>query len=86
MRLGLPSNCLRPPVPYPVQESPPPPKARPNPIHTARQWLGPRVVERPSGYFLDGVPVNLTAMMREANRMMKEQGAEQLAGNPAWVV
>jgi len=39
------------------------------------------VTERPSGYFLDGRPVNLTEIMREVNRMRATIGVEQIVSN-----
>lgn len=56
-----------------------PAPGKPNPIAVARGWLGARLVERPvSGYWLDGRPVSLTAIMREANRLIAGEGLEQI--------
>lgn len=52
---------------------------RPNPIAVARGWLGARLAERPeSGYWLDGRPVSLTAIMRETNRLIALEGLEPI--------
>lgn len=72
------------PVSYPPE--PAPPKAKVNPLAMARAFLGRRVEERASGYFLDGVPANLDTIMREFNRQMVAQGSEQITHSDRWVV
>jgi hypothetical protein len=84
-RLGLPTNH-RPMPAYAPQEASRPPKERQNPMKVAQIWLGKRLVEKPSGYFLDGVPVNLTSIMQATNRVLKAAGAEQISTHPLWVV
>lgn len=87
VRLKLPMNSRPKPASYtPAHESVPLPKVKPNPLAVAKLWLGKRLVEKPSGYWLDDRPVNLTTLMRAANELMKEQGADQLAHNPGWLV
>jgi hypothetical protein len=61
------------------------PKERPNPVAVALYTLGPRLVERPSGYFLDRVPVSLDTLMKEANRVRARKGLEQV-GVEKWRV
>jgi hypothetical protein len=84
-RLGLP-RILRGRVPIVKQPDPPPPQERPNPVAHARAWLGPRVVERNTGYFLDGCPANLDAIIRAANELLKAAGESQIEGRPQWRV
>ncbi len=85
VRLGLPTNHRpRSPVP-PKEESRPAPREKANPLAIAKTWLGKRLVEKPSGYWLDGCPANLIAIMKAANSLMKASGAEQL-GPRAWHV
>jgi hypothetical protein len=62
----------------------PAPKEKPNPLRLAGVWLGLRLRETPDGFRLDGVPVNLTAVMRETNRLLKAAGMEQIVCNEAW--
>ena len=62
------------------------PKDKPNPLVIAGLWLGHRLVEKPSGYWLDGLPVNLDTIMRETNRLLKKAGAEQIIGSDRWRV
>lgn len=63
-----------------------PPKGKANPLHTASVWLGRRLVERPSGYFLDRVPVSLDQVMRETNRVLAANGIEQVLHCDRWKV
>ncbi len=70
----------------PRQAEPPPPKVRQNPLAFAGMWLGRRLVEKPSGYFLDDVPANLEAIMKAANAAAKKAGAEQLGHSERWLV
>ena len=63
-----------------------PPGERSNPVAAAKLWLGKRLVEKPSGYWLDGVPANLTTIMRAFNRLRLASGVEQLETNPLWRV
>lgn len=62
------------------------PRTRPSPLHVAAVWLGPRLEERPSGYFLDRVPANLDAIMRATNAVLKANGAEQVLNSENWRV
>jgi hypothetical protein len=64
---------------------PPLPKSRPNPMAVASYWLGARLIEKPSGYWLDGVPVNLPKIMQETNRALVQAGVDQL-GPDGWRV
>jgi hypothetical protein len=64
----------------------PTPNEKPNPIAIAQVWLGSRLQERPSGYWLDGIPVSLKTIMRETNRLLVASGCDQIASNPVWVV
>ncbi|WP_435008014.1 hypothetical protein P12x_005281 [Tundrisphaera lichenicola] len=59
---------------------------RQNPLAFAKTWLMERFVEKPTGFWLDGVPVNLDALMQAANAVVKANGAEQLGHNPRWLV
>jgi hypothetical protein len=86
-RLGLPRNS-RPKLPQ-FRESKRellPPKEKPNPLKIASMWLDKRLVEKPSGYWLDDVPVNLDAIMQAANLLMKRAGAEQCCYSEKWRV
>jgi hypothetical protein len=67
------------------EQKPRPSRQKQNPIAVARVWLGNRLVEKPSGYWLDGVPVNLDTFMRETNLVLKANGAEQI-GPDQWRV
>jgi hypothetical protein len=61
------------------------PKQRENPLHFAQHWLGPRLEERGEhGAYLDGRPAKLDALMREANRVAREAGADMLLYKPEW--
>lgn len=61
----------------------PPPK--PSPLTFAQHWLGPRLEERGElGAYLDGRPAKLDALMREANRVASEAGADMLLYKPDW--
>lgn len=57
-----------------------------SPLVIACNILGSRLVEKPAGYFLDGNPVNLTAIMKAANQTLLKRGLEQITVNPAWVI
>jgi hypothetical protein len=81
-RLHLPQN--RPP--QVGERQPPTPKEKPNPLGIAAIWLGRRLKERPQGYFLDGVHVGLKTIMRETNRLLKDNGCEQITTHPDWIV
>jgi len=85
-RLGLPLNSRPKPTNYLPKENLSAAKPKPNPLQVAKQWLGKRLVERPSGYWLDSVPVNLTCIMRATNTVIKAHGAEQLDAHPDWLV
>lgn len=85
-RLGLPIN-ERPRGPVlRVEQEPPRPVERPNPVAVAVTYLGNRLQERPSGFWLDGRPVSLDTMMRECNRVRVGLGLAQIENNPAWRV
>jgi hypothetical protein len=86
VRLGLPRYSRPRPTYGKAERDPPPPKDAPNPLRVAGLWLGTRLVEKPSGYWLDGVPANLDGIIRAANRLLKEAGVEQLSQNPRWRV
>lgn len=84
-RLGLGKYKVK-PVREVAQEIPPsPPKEKPNPLALARIWLGRRLVEKPSGYWLDGLPVGLAKIMVETNRLLKASGCEMI-GPEKWRV
>jgi hypothetical protein len=55
-----------------------------NPIDVARHWLGPRLTERPGGYWLDGGPVNLKLIMQAVNRIRVNMGIEQITLHETW--
>jgi hypothetical protein len=61
-------------------------KTKPNPLKVAKQWLDERLVEKPSGYWLDSVPVNLDAIMRATNRIIKSHGGQQCVHSEKWKV
>lgn len=95
-RLGLPADVVRDrmkrlgfkPHPrqvpqYTWQADPKPPRNKPNPLAVAKAWLRGRFVEKPSGFWLDGRPVSLTTLMREANALIRRAGAEQV-GPEEW--
>lgn len=84
-RLGLTPH-RRVTQPGKPMKDPLPPKGKPNPLAIARLWLGTRLVEKPSGYWLDSVPVGLTGIMQATNRLMKKEGAEQIAYSADWLV
>lgn len=63
-----------------------PVKALESPLSIAVSVLGSRLVEKPAGYFLDGNPVNLTAIMKATNQSLLRRGFEQITVNPAWVI
>jgi hypothetical protein len=86
VRLKLPMNARPRPAGYPAQKSTPAPKSKPNPLDVAKLWLGKRLVEKPAGYFLDSVPVNLTCIMKAANRVIKAEGGEQVSYSEEWLV
>jgi hypothetical protein len=86
-RLNLPPNPrLTKPYAMPQEENRPAPPVKPNPIHVALSHLAGRLEEKPSGYWLDGCPVNLTSIMRETNRIRASKGMEQLTANAEWRV
>lgn len=84
-RMGLTEQTRR-MIAKNTDRDPAPPKLRQNPLVFAKTWLMARYVEKPSGFWLDGVPVSLDALMRAANTAAKAQGAEQLGHNPKWLV
>src|SRR5580698_6033976 len=86
-RLGLPTN-IRPRLPqHPTEkDSVAATPDKPNPVRVAGRWLGNRLVEKPSGFWLDGRPASLDAVMRAANAVLKSQGVEQCVNKPEWRV
>ena len=66
------------------QEASPKPKV--NPLALAHHWLKRRLVEKESGFWLDGRPVSLDQVMRETNRVLKANGVEQVGTKGAWLV
>lgn len=71
--------------PRPICQAERLPKERINPLALAKRWLGARLVEKPTGYWLDGLPVNLPAIMKETNRLFLADGMEQI-GPEGWRV
>jgi hypothetical protein len=63
---------------------PPPPAEAPNPIYMAQMTLGSRLVEKSTGYYLDGVPTCLDHFMQAANRARANNGLTQIPGSPKW--
>lgn len=62
-----------------------------NPLNVAKHYLNlihrpPRLVEKNGAYWLDGVPVNLAAIMQETNRLLMYDHKPQIDLNPIWVV
>jgi hypothetical protein len=84
-RLGLP-RYIRPKAPGNREADSRAPKEKPNPLKVASVWLGKRLVEKPSGYWLDGVPVNLDAIMQATNQILKAEGVEQVTYCERWRV
>ena len=78
----------RPPVepkaPQVRQETSPKPKG--NPVALAHHWLKRRLVEKESGFWLDGNPVSLDTVMKETNRVLKTNGIDQVGTKGAWLV
>jgi hypothetical protein len=62
------------------------PVIKPSPLAVAQATLGSRFGERPETLLLDGQPAKLTAIMKETNRVLKDQGLPQVDANSAWVV
>lgn len=62
------------------------PKPKPNPVAVAQSRLGTRLVEKESGFWLDGRPAKLEQVMRETNRLLKAQGIEQIVTSERWRV
>jgi hypothetical protein len=86
IRLGLPTNIRPRPVQHPTEKDAigaPPDK--PNPVKVAERWLGKRLVEKPSGFWLDGRPASLDNVMRATNTVLKGQDIEQV-GVDRWKV
>ncbi len=79
MRLGLPTNSRPRPLPHPAEQlSTPLPPEKPNPVAVAARCLGPRLVEKRSGFWLDGRPASLDTVIRAANAVLKRNGLEQV--------
>jgi len=86
-RLGLPTNVRPRPIQHPTEkDSAVAPPDKPNPVKVAGRWLGNRLIEKPSGFWLDGSPASLDAVMRAANTVLKGQGVEQCKNKPEWQV
>ena len=81
-RLGLQSNKMQ-REPSRHEQAAPPPQERPNPLAVAHTWLGRRLVEKPSGYWMDGRPVSLDTIMKTTNRILKLNRREQI-GPQKW--
>ena len=62
------------------------PKPKPNPVAVAHSCLKSRLVEKESGFWLDGRPASLDQVMREANRLLKARGVEQVVNSDRWKV
>lgn len=63
-----------------------PPKGKQNPLKVAEHWLGRRLEERATGYFLDRVPASLDTIVREMNRVLVANGLEQVTASDKWLV
>jgi hypothetical protein len=85
LRLGLPINTRPRPVQLPSEKEALPPPERPNPVTVASRWLGSRLVEKPSGFWLDGLPVNTEEVVKAGNRILKANGLLQV-GPSHWRV
>ena len=85
LRLGLPKNTRTRPIQHPTERDYAPPKDKPNPVAVAFHWLGMRLVEKPSGFWLDGRPASLDTVMRETNAVLKREGVDQI-GVEKWRV
>ena len=87
IRLKLPINWRpRMVVPQYQEPAPRPQKEKPNPLLVAAAYLGTRLVEKPSGYFVDNVPANLDTIMRETNLVRVNLGMEQITHKESWRV
>ena len=73
------------PIKAPAEQPHYQPAPRLSPLAVAAAQLRGRLEERGDAFRLDGRPVNLADVMRETNRLLAEQGLEQVAANPAWV-
>ncbi len=63
------------------------PKEQVSPLTAAQRWLSERLVDRgETGYFLDGRPAGLHAVMRATNRVLKSYGMDQVGKDPGWLV
>ena len=78
----------RPPVepkaPQVRQETSPKPKV--NPVALAHHWLKRRLIEKESGFWLDGNPVSFDDVIRATNRVLKANGREQVGTKETWLV
>ena len=83
--LGLPYN-ERPKVQFRAEKDPPAPPEKPNPVALAIAYLGSRLEEKPSGYWLDGHPVSLDTLMKACNRVRVGMGMEQITCSEKWRV
>lgn len=61
------------------------PAEKSNPLTVAHIWLGRRLIEKASGYWLDGRPVHLDTIMQETNKVLKANACEQV-GIERWRV
>ena len=85
--LGLPLNTRPRPIQHrDTDRSAAIPKGRQNPLLVAERQLGKRLVEKPSGYWLDGVPVSLDGIMKATNMILKAGGMPQCLHNDRWKV
>jgi hypothetical protein len=84
-RLRLPTNIRPRPVQMPTEKDFTPPPDKPNPVTVASRWLGSRLVEKPSGFWLDGRPVSLDTLMRATNEVLKGYGMPQVGVEKWWV-
>lgn len=58
-----------------------------SPLTVAQRWLGARLQDRGDrGYYLDGQPVKLHAIMRATNRVLKSCGMDQVGRDAGWLV
>jgi hypothetical protein len=73
------------PIRLPAEHHAYTPTERASPVTTAQRWLGDRLEDRgESGYYLDGQPAKLDAIMRATNRVLKRHGQEQVTNSASW--
>jgi hypothetical protein len=83
-KMGLKANRKGPPPSFYTEQNRLPPPERPNPIALAVAHFGARLVEKPSGYWLDGTPVNSHTLMKRYNQARLGMGQEPIAGPESW--